>query len=174
LNAKHLVKNESFAVVWGDEFYTGGKKPRIKQMIEVYEKYTDPVLGLSKTDEDGTKKYGMIDGQEIEKNIYQIKKIIEKPGPENTPSKIAVTAGYILTPDIFKKLENIPLRNNELWLVDAIDQLIQKRPIYGCLIDGKYCDTGSKINWLKTNIEFGLKHPEIKEELKKYLKKIKI
>ncbi|MEK9130136.1 MAG: UTP--glucose-1-phosphate uridylyltransferase, partial [Patescibacteria group bacterium] len=172
LNAKHLVKNESFAVVWGDDIYIGEEKPRIKQMIEVYEKYTDPVLGLKKTDNEGTKKYGIIDGQKIEKNVYQINKIVEKPGPQKAPSKLACVAGYIITPDIFDFLENIPLRNNELWLVDAIDKLIQKRSVYGCLIDAKYYDTGSKINWLKANIEFGLQHPEIKQELKKYLKSL--
>ncbi|MFH1838300.1 MAG: UTP--glucose-1-phosphate uridylyltransferase [Candidatus Kuenenbacteria bacterium] len=173
LNAKHLVKNEPFVVVWGDDIYIGEKKPRIKEMIEVFEKYTDPVLGLKKTDDEGTKKYGIINGKKIEKNVYQIKKIVEKPGPKKAPSRLACVAGYILTPDIFDFLENIPLRNNELWLVDAIDKLIKKRPLYGCLIDAKYYDTGSKINWLKANIEFGLKHPEIKEELKKYLKNLK-
>ncbi len=127
-----------------------------------------------KTDDEGTKKYGIIDAVKVEKNIYQVKEIVEKPGPEKAPSRLASIGGYVLTPDIFETLENTPLgRDKELWLADAIFRLSKKRPIYACLIEGDYYDVGSKIGWLKANVEFALKHRSFTAEFKKYLQGLK-
>ena len=171
LNAKEIIGNEPFAVVWGDDFWTCPDKPHIKQLIEVFEKYGDPVITARKTDDDGTKKYGIISGIEVEKGIYQIKSIVEKPGPSKTKSRIASHGGYIFTPDIFSALEKTKLgKDNELWLVDAITLLMKKRPVYAKIIDGKLYDPGSKLGWLKANVEFGLKDKEIGKDFKKFLK----
>lgn len=171
LCAKNLIGNEPFAVMWGDDIFEANP-PCLAQMIKVFEKYTDPVLTAFEVDDEGTKKYGILDAVKVEENVFQIKKIVEKPGPEKAPSHLATVGRYILTPDIFKALEETPLgKNNELWLVDAIFKLSKKRPLYACKIEGKYHDIGSKTGWLKANIDFGLKDPEIKSELKNYLKK---
>ena len=173
LCAKHLIGDEPFAVMWGDEFFHTAKKPQLKQLIEVYQKYTDPVLTAYEVDDEGTNKYGIIDGTEVEKDVFQVKKIIEKPGPEKTPSHLATLGGFVLTPDIFEELENTKLgKGGELWLVDAIFNLSKKRPIYAKKIDGVYYDTGSKFGWIRANIDLGLKHPEIKGELEKYIKNV--
>lgn len=170
LNAEPAIGNEPFAVIWGDDLVES-EKPRLKQLIEVYQKYQNPVLTAYPVEDEGTKKYGIIDGEEIEPGIFKIKSIIEKPGPEKAPSRLAAIGGYILTPDIFDSLrETSPGKNNELWLVDGIFNLSKKRPIYACLIKGKYHDVGSKIGWLKANIEYGLKNQEISNELRAYLK----
>lgn len=175
LNSKHVIDDEPFAVIWGDDVIIGQEKPHLTQLMEVYEKYTDPVLSCIQTDDEGTKKYGIIDGIEIEKDVYQVKSIIEKPGPAAAPSRIASVGGYILTPDIFEELEKTPLgKDKELWLVDAIFRLAKKRPIYAKKIKGQYFDVGSKLGWLKANIEMGLKHEETASEFKKYLKNLKI
>lgn len=173
LSAKNLIGNEPFAVMWGDEFFDTKQKPQLQQLIEVYQKYTDPVLTAYEVDDEGTKKYGIIDGTEIEKDVYQVKRIVEKPGPKETPSHLASLGGFVLTPDIFEELENTKLgKGGELWLVDAIFNLSKKRPIYAKKIDGIYYDTGSKFGWLKANIDLGLKHSDTKVELKKYLKQL--
>ena len=173
LNAKKIVGNEPFAVIFGDDLFVNPKKPRLKQLIGVFNKYQDPVLTAIKIDDEGTKKHGVIKGIEVEKDVYQIETIIEKPGPAKAPSRIGTLGAYILTPDIFEALEKTKIgKGNELWLVDAIFNLSKKRAIYAALVDGTYYDTGSKIGWLKANIDFALKHGEIKQELKKYLKKI--
>lgn len=172
LNAKAVIGNEPFAVVWGDDIWHCPQKPHIKQLVEVFEKYNDPVITLFKTDREGTAKYGIIDGIEVEPNTYQVKSIIEKPGPEKAPSRIASLGGYILTPDIFAALEATKLgKGNELWLVDAIAKILKKRPIYGKIIEGTYFDTGNKLAWLKANIEFALMDREINAKFKKYLHK---
>ena len=170
LNAKKIIGDEPFAVVWGDDIWLS-KIPHITQLIEVFEKYGDPVISAQQTDDEGTKRYGMIEGVEIEPSIYQVNKLIEKPGPTGTKSRIATFGGYIFTPDIFAELEKTPVgKGNELWLIDAVARLMKKRPIYAKVIEGTYCDLGSKLNWLKANVEFGLRDKEVSAELKKFLK----
>ncbi len=173
LNAKPLIGDEPFAVFWGDEFFVS-KKPWVKQMIEVYEKYQDPVLSLVKTDKEGQGRYGIIDGPEVEKRVYQINNITEKPGAQKAKSNLAVVGGYILTPEIFKILEKTkPGKDGELWLADAIDVLTKKRSVYGKQIEGKLYDAGTILGWLKANVDLALDHPKINGEFKKYINKIK-
>jgi UTP--glucose-1-phosphate uridylyltransferase len=172
LNARAVIGDEPFAVIWGDDLVES-KKPRLQQLIEVYQRYQSPVLTAYPVDDEGTKKYGIIEGEEIEPGIFKVKNIIEKPGPEKTFSRVAAIGGYILTPDIFEVLKQTSLgKDNELWLVDAIFNLARKRPIYACLIKGRHHDIGSKMGWLKANIEYGLKNEEIALELRSYLKEV--
>ncbi len=172
LNAKSVIGDEPFAVVWGDDLVES-KKPRLKQLMEVYEEYKNPVLTAYLVSDEETKKYGIIDGEEVKPGVLRVKNIVEKPGPEKAPSRIASIGGYILTPDIFEALEETPLgKDNELWLVDGIFNLAKKRPIYACLIEGEHHDVGSKAGWIKANIKYALKDKEVGPEIKSYLKSI--
>ncbi len=173
LNAAHLIGDEPFAVVWGDDVYTG-KTPRLKQMISVYEKYQDPVLGVIKIDAKDTSRYGVIDpAAQVEKRVYQLKGVVEKPEPKQAPSHLAAAAGYILTPDIFSYIRALkPGHGGEYVLLDAIQQMMAYRPIYGCEIDGEYHDTGSKIGWLKANLELALSRPDMVKETRALVKKM--
>ena len=171
LNAKQIIGDEPFAVVWGDDIWTCPKKPHLKQLIEVYEKYGDPVLTAKITDAEGTKKYGIIEGAEVEPGIIQVKSIVEKPGPKKTKSRIASLGGFIFTPDIFEALEKTKLgKDNELWLVDAVAKLMKKRPVYAKIIEGEFDDPGSKLGWLQANVKFGLQDKEINSQFRKFLK----
>lgn len=174
LNCEKIIGNEPFAVIWGDDLFVGDRKPRLKQLIDVYQKYSDPVLTTIKIDDEGTKKYGVIDGVEVEKGVFQVKSIVEKPGPEKAPSRNGTIGAYVLTPDIFEILKKTKRgKDGELWLVDAIASLSKKRPIYACQVDGTYYDTGSKIGWLKANIDFALNRSDLRDDFKKLLKNIK-
>lgn len=176
LNAKSVVGNEPFAVMWGDEFIYANPH-RLKQMIDVYNKYGGMVIsGIQIKKKQDLKRYGIAELEKVEKNIFRIKKIVEKPDPEKAPSNIATHGAYILPPEIFAELEKSkPGKGGEIWLVDAINALTKKGvPLYTVVIEnGKYYDCGNKLEYLKTNIEFGLKHKKIGKELKQYLKKIK-
>jgi len=174
LNAKKIIGDEPFAVIWGDDlFINKNGQPRLKQLINVYNKYQDPVLTAIKIDNEGTKKYGVIDGVKVEENVWQIKKIVEKPGPAKAPSRIGTIGAYILTPDIFPILEKTKIgKGQELWLVDAIFNLSQKRPIYAALVEGTYYDTGSKLGWLEANVDFALEREDLRSDFKKYLKSL--
>ena len=171
LCAKSVIGDEPFAVMWGDEFFYAPKKPQLKQLIDVYEKYGDPVITAHETDDEGTKRYGIIDGDEVEKGVYKVKKIVEKPGPEKAPSHLSMLGAFILTPDVFEALENTKLgKDGELWLADANAKVLKKRPYYACLVDGRYHDTGSKLGYLQANVEFALRDKKLGDEFRKYLK----
>ncbi len=175
LCAQDIIGNEPFAVLWGDEFFINDKKPTLRQVIETFEKYGDPVLAAYEVSAADTKKYGVIDGVKVEKDVYQIKAIVEKPGPEQSPSRFAVLGGggYVFTPDIFEMLEKTKVgRGGELWLTDAVEKLMEKRPVYARLVEGKYYDTGSKLGYLKANVDFALKDKSIGAEFRRYLKSV--
>ncbi len=176
LSAKHLIENEYFAVLWGDEFIKANP-PRLYQMLEVFKKYKGIVISAVEIEtKDHLSRYGIAEIEKLEKNIFKIKKIVEKPLPHEAPSNLATHGAYILPPEIFEVIENLkPGRGGEIWLVDAINQLISEGfPAYACRIkNGKYYDTGNKLEYLKTVVEFALSHPELSKEFKKFLKGIK-
>lgn len=174
LNAERLIGDEPFAVVFGDDVYDC-KVPRLKQMIDVYEKYRDPVIGVVNVGAEETKRYGIIDpGAKVERRVYQLKSVVEKPGPEKAPSRLAATAGYILTPDIFDEIRKLkPGHGGEYVTLDAIHRLMKRRPVYACEVEGTYYDTGSKIGWLKANFEMALRRPDMAAEARSLVKKLR-
>lgn len=176
LAAKTAVGNENFAVMWGDEFIKANP-PRLKQIIDVYQKYGGAVISSVRIEsKDDVTRYGIADMELLENGVFRIKKIVEKPMPEQAPSNLATHGAYILPPKIFDIIKNLAPRNGEIWLVDAINELIgQGYPVYGCEIkNGKYYDTGNKIEYLKTVIEFAINHPDFSQEIKEYIKSLKL
>lgn len=173
LAVEPVIEDEPFAVLWGDEFIHS-KPPRLKQMINVYEKYGGVVIsGVKIEHKDDLKRYGIAELEHVEGNVHRIKRIVEKPKPDEAPSNIATHGGYILPPDIFSALKRVkPGRGGEIWLVDAINLLKEEGiPIYTVVIEnGRYFDTGNKFEYLKTVVEFALQHEETKEEFKHFLK----
>ena len=185
LAAEPAIGNEPFAVMWGDEFIWA-EPPRLAQMIEVYEKYPGIIIsGVRIETKDNLSRYGIAELEPVEdpstglraSNIHKIKKLVEKPLPDEAPSNLATHGAYILPPEIFGVIKNLkPTRDGEIWLTDAINELIKNNfPVYACEIkNSKYYDTGNKIEYLKTVVEFALRHPEFSEEFKKYLKGLKL
>jgi len=174
LNCRRIINDEPFAVIWGDDLFIGKDKPRLAQLIEAYEEYQSPILSCIEVDDEGTKKYGIIDGEEVDNKTIKLKNIVEKPGPESAPSRHGSIGAYILTPDIFDELEKTKAgKDNEIWLVDAICSLLKKRPVYARKVEGKFYDTGSKAGWLKANIDIALTRDDLKDEIKKYIARIK-
>lgn len=173
LNAKNIIGDEAFAVVWGDEFIYS-QPPRLKQMIKVYEKYGGMVIsGMRIKNKKDLARYGIADIKKIEDNVFEIKNIVEKPEPNKAPSNLALLGGYILPPEIFEVLKKTKAgKGGEIWLVDAINALKRRGiPLYACEIEnGKYYDCGNKLEFIKATIDFALKHKEIGKDLKKYLK----
>ena len=175
LSAEPIIGDEPFAVMWGDEFIYA-KPPRLKQMIDAWNKYGGVMIsGVRIETKDHLSRYGIADLEPIDEQVYRIKRIVEKPLPANAPSNLATHGAYILPPEIFPALKNLkPGKNGEIWLVDAINELKRQGiPIYACEIkNGKYYDTGNKLEYLKTVIEFALQHSEINGEFRKFLKNL--
>lgn len=175
LAAEPIIENEPFAVLWGDEFIYA-KPARLAQMTEVYAKYGGVVIsGVRIEKKEDLKRYGIADIEPVEGNVFKIKKIIEKPEPDEAPSQIATHGAYILPPEIFGALKSLePGKGGEIWLTDAINRLRDEGvPIYGVEIqNGKYYDTGSKLEYMKTCVEFAIQHPGINGEFKEFLKNL--
>lgn len=173
LNAKSIIGDEPFAVLWGDEFIHADP-PRLKQMVEVWEKYGTPNISAVRVPRDSVGKYGIADVSPIADNVFKINALVEKPKPEEAPSDLAAHGAYILTPRIFEILEQTPPgKGGELWLADAIATLAKEQEVHAVeIINGAYYDTGSKLEYLKAAVEFGLKHSEIGEDFKKFIKGI--
>ena len=173
LAVEPIIEDEPFAVLWGDEFIHS-TPPRLKQMINVYEKYGGIVIsGVKIEKKEDLKRYGIAELEHVEGNVHKIKRIVEKPDPNEAPSNIATHGGYILPPDIFGALKRIkPGKGGEIWLVDAINLLKDEGiPVYTVVIEnGRYYDTGNKFEYLKTVVEFALQHEETNGEFKKFLK----
>ncbi len=177
LAAEPAIEDEPFAVLWGDEFIYS-KPPRLAQMIEVYEKYGGVVIsGVRIEKKEDLKRYGIADIEKVKGNVYKIKSIVEKPDPDKAPSNLATHGAYILPPEIFKALKEIkPGKGGEIWLVDAINLLKEQGiPIYTVEIEnGKYYDTGNKIEYMKTVVELALEHKDINGEFRQFLKDLKL
>lgn len=173
-SAKHLIEKEPFLVLWGDDFVLANP-PRAKQMIDAFSKYEATILCGIKTDKpEDTKRYAFVKGEKVEEGVYKVDRLIEKPGPGNAPSNLAIVSGYLLTPDIFEILDKQkPGKGGEYYLPEAIDVLAQKHPVYAIEIkDAKYYDTGNKIEYMKTVVEMALQHPDTNGEFKKFLKSL--
>ena len=173
LSGEAVIENEPFAVIWGDEFILSDP-PRLKQMMDVHEKYGGIVIsGVRIEKKEDLKRYGIADIEPVEGNVYKIKKIVEKPEPDEAPSNLATHGAYILPPEIFGALKEVqPGKGGEIWLIDAIN-LLQSRgvPVYAVeIINGKYYDTGNKLEYMKTVVDLALLHPEINGEFEKFLK----
>ncbi|MFH1451332.1 MAG: UTP--glucose-1-phosphate uridylyltransferase [bacterium] len=177
LSAEAAIGNEPFAVMWGDEFI-GANPPRLAQMLAAYEKHQGAIISAVRIEsEDQLSRYGIAETEPVEKNIFKIKKIVEKPLPSEAPSNLATHGAYILPPEIFGIIKGLnPGKDGEIWLVDAVNELIKQGfPVYGCEIqNGKYYDTGNKLEYLKTVVEFALVHPDFHNEFKAYLKNLKL
>src|SRR5579883_1056807 len=177
LSAEPVIENEMFAVMWGDEFIYS-TPPRLTQMVSVYEKYGGAVISAVRIqNKDDLKRYGIADVEPLEKNVYKIRHIVEKPHPENAPSNLATHGAYILPPDIFAILrQQPPGTGGEIYLPEAIAELIRTGyPVYACEIEqGKYYDTGNKLEYLKTVVELALQHPDLQKDFKAFLKSLSL
>ncbi len=177
LSAEPAIEEESFAVLWGDEFILS-EPPRLAQMMKVHEKYGGIVISGVRIDKkEELSRYGIADIELVEGNVYKINAIVEKPDPEKAPSNLATHGGYILPSEIFAALKKLnPGKGGEIWLTDAINLLKDEGvPVYAVEIEnGKYYDTGNKLEYLKTMVELGLKHPDMNGDFRKFLKELEL
>lgn len=164
---RNYIKNEPFAVLYGDDLMMS-QQPVLKQLIEVYQKYDSNVLGVYVVDKQLVNRYGIVEFEDL--STCKIKSIVEKPSISEAPSNIASLGRYILKPEIFDEIDKIEMVHREYQLTDAIERLLNKQSFYACQFAGNYYDIGTKLGYVKANIEFGLKHNEVKKELEKYLK----
>ena len=165
--AKKHVGNEPFVVMLGDTI-TKDEVPCTKQLIDLYVKYGKSAIALLEVPDEKVERYGIIDGDEIEKDVYKINRLVEKPPLAEAPSNLSIMGRYVLTPDIFDHIENTePGVGGEIQLTDALSKL---DTIYGQVFKGKSYDIGNRIDWLKTSLEFAMEDPEAKDDILEFIK----
>ena len=171
LQAKAFVGNEPFVVMLGDDIMEDDV-PLTKQLIETYDQTKASALAVMRIPHEDTDKYGVVaPNEEISTGLYDVNHFVEKPKPVDAPSDLAIIGRYLLRPEIFTILENQePGLGGEIQLTDAIDKLNKTQRVFAHEFKGKRYDVGNKMGMLEANIEYGLMHPEIKEELVVYLK----
>jgi UTP--glucose-1-phosphate uridylyltransferase len=177
MNVRHLIGDEPFLYTWSDDFIAADPS-RFKQLVAAYNKYGYSCLAgvKAKTDADYD-RYGFAAGPTLEPGIIDCTTIIEKPGKANAPSDMATVSGFVLTPDIFDYLDTV-LANlkpgDEFYYNDALKLMLKdgKHVLAVEIMNGKYYDTGNKLEYMKTQVEFALKDPSVSGDFKDYLKKL--
>ncbi|MCM1636645.1 UTP--glucose-1-phosphate uridylyltransferase GalU [Latilactobacillus sakei] len=171
--AKSFVADEPFVVMLGDDLMED-EVPLSKQLINEYEETHASQLAVMKVPHNEVDKYGVINPEnKVKDDLYNVKNFVEKPDVDKAPSDLAIIGRYLLTPEIFDVLENQkPGLGGEIQLTDAIDELNKTQRVFAHEFKGRRYDVGNKFGYLETSIKYGLKHPEVKDDLKKYIIKL--
>ncbi|UCF30198.1 MAG: UTP--glucose-1-phosphate uridylyltransferase GalU [bacterium] len=172
LCAREAVGEEPFAVLLPDDVFQS-KRPCIGQLLDPFERFGKTVIALQEVPTSTVHRYGIIDGEEIEPNVYRIKRLVEKPSPEDAPSNLAAVGRYILPPETFRVLDSLePGAGGEIQLTDALDRMAGESEVYGLVIEGTRHDMGNIMGFLTANIEFALADEELGPMLRAYLARI--
>jgi len=171
LCANNVVGNEPFAVILADDLINGGEHGScLKQMVEYYAECNCSILGVEEVPHNETHRYGIVKAENISDRAAQIKLIVEKPAPAQAPSNLAVVGRYILTPRIFSLLANTERgAGGEIQLTDAIARLLTEESILAYRFRGRRYDCGNKLGFLQATVEYGLQHPELRNDFLNYL-----
>lgn len=168
--AKSFIGDEPFAVLLGDDI-VDSKKPCIKQLMDVYNEYRTTILGVQKVPLPDVSKYGIVACNQIDERVYKVKGLVEKPDVDQSPSNIAILGRYIISPRIFEFLEKAtPGKGGEIWLTDALQQLMECEAMYAFDFEGDRFDVGDRIGFLKATVEFALKREDLSKEFTNFLK----
>ena len=173
--ASRFIGDEPFAVLLGDDIVHSPGKPALKQLIDVYERFNSSVIGVQQVPDEDVSKYGIIsmNNGEIEKDVFRIHDLVEKPKREDAPSNYAIMGRYILRPEIFYVLDNVkPGAGGEIQLTDAIKLLNEQQIVVAYNFEGTRHDVGDKFGFIKATIEFALEREDLREEVLGYLRQV--
>jgi UTP--glucose-1-phosphate uridylyltransferase len=172
--AKDFAGGEPFAALLADDV-VDAETPALKQMIDVFEKYDAPVIATMQVEGEAISRFGVIDAEEIEPNVFRIRDMVEKPAFADAPSDLAIIGRYIFTPDIFEAIEQTePGSGGEIQITDAMRLLLKQRPFYAVKLDGRRHDAGDKLGFLIATVEFALKREDLGDDFREYLRGLKL
>jgi UTP--glucose-1-phosphate uridylyltransferase len=174
LVTRELVGDEPFAVILADDVIDA-EPPAVKQLVDVFDRLNGPVLAVERVPQEDISNYGVIALDEdasarLGPGVYKVRDLVEKPKREDAPSNLAIIGRYVLTPDIFPALAATKSdRTGEIQLTNGLRELLKKRPIYACEVQGVRHDTGNKLGFLKAVVYFALKRPDLADRFATYL-----
>ncbi|MBN8487487.1 MAG: UTP--glucose-1-phosphate uridylyltransferase GalU [Burkholderiales bacterium] len=174
LCAQSVVVNEPFAVLLADDLMVG--QPSImKQMVDQFAEWQASILAVQEVPAEHTKRYGICAGTSINDRLMDLTHIVEKPAPENAPSRLGVAGRYILTPGIFREIASLPRGvGGEIQLTDGIAALMRREKVFAYRYEGRRYDCGSKEGFLEANVELALAHPQLGAGFREYLKTLSL
>lgn len=168
--AKDFAGDDAFAALLADDV-VDAETPALRQMMDVFEKYDAPVIATMQVEGEAISRFGVIDAEEIEPNVFKVRDMVEKPSFADAPSDLAIIGRYIFTPDIFEAIEKTePGAGGEIQITDAMRLLLKQRPFYAVKLDGTRHDAGDKLGFLIATVEFALKRDDLGDDFKEYLK----
>jgi UTP--glucose-1-phosphate uridylyltransferase len=172
-----LLEEEPFAVLLGDDIFTG-EVPCLKQLLDVYESCQASVVAVMEVPPDAVSRYGVVAVEPAEGSddrLYRVRDVVEKPALEDAPSNLIIPGRYILTPGIFEALGAIqPGAGGEIQLTDALKVLMKTEPMYAYRFHGVRYDAGNKLEYLMATVQYALEHPDVGEEFRSYLKGLRL
>lgn len=172
LVAEPVVGYEPFIVSLGDVIIKD-EENILTKMIEVYKRFGKSVIAVFEVEEKDVSKYGIIDGRHIEKDIYIVDNLVEKPKVAEAPSKLAIVGRYLFTPRIFEKLKITPPgKGGEIQLTDAIKLLLEEEAVYAIKINSRVYDTGTPLGYITTILDFALQREDLREEIIRYIRSL--
>jgi UTP--glucose-1-phosphate uridylyltransferase len=181
LCAEHLTEGAPFAVLLADDLMIGPDEGPMKgqhvlaQMADIFRRQGRSVLAVQEVPQDQVKRYGIVAGTPAGDRLMQIERIVEKPAPEQAPSRLGVSGRYILTPAVFNQIRQQPRgAGGEIQLTDGIAGLLANETVYAYTYAGKRYDCGSKEGFLQATVELALAHPEVGGSFREYLKTLTV
>ncbi|KQU71421.1 MULTISPECIES: UTP--glucose-1-phosphate uridylyltransferase GalU [unclassified Rhizobacter] len=172
LCGQRLIGNEPFAVLLADDLMVG-QTPVLQQMVEQFAEWRVSMLAVQEVPPEQTRRYGIVDGRAVNDRLIDITRIVEKPAPEEAPSRLGVAGRYILTPGVFTEIANQQRGvGGEIQLTDGIAGLLRREKVFAYRYEGRRYDCGSKEGFLEANVELALAHPVLGADFRKYLKNL--
>jgi UTP--glucose-1-phosphate uridylyltransferase len=170
LCGQKLVGNEPFAVLLADDLMVH-EKPVLKQMVEQYDEWRASIVAVQEVPPEQTRRYGIVAGIEVNERLMDVNRIVEKPAPEDAPSRLGVAGRYILTPGVFHEIATQPRGfGGEIQLTDGIASLLRREKVFAYRYEGRRYDCGSKEGFLEANVELALAHPQLGAGFRAYLR----
>jgi len=169
LCGQRLVGNEPFAVVLADDLMVG-EPPVLAQMVHQFEEWQASIIAVQEVPAEHTRRYGIVAGTAVREDLIDIQRIVEKPAPEDAPSRLGVAGRYILTPGVMREIASQTRGvGGELQLTDGIASLLRREKVFAYRYKGRRYDCGSKEGFLEANVELALAHPELGPGFRAYL-----
>ncbi len=173
LCARDLVGEEPFAVMLADDLIDG-ETPCIRQLVEIFSETEESVVALMKVPLEEVHQYGIIKGKELKPRLYAVEATVEKPAAKDAPSQMAIIGRYVLRPEIFSILQNLPAgKGGEIQLTDGLSRLVQERKVFGCEFAGDRYDIGDKFGFVRATVAYALKRKDLRDKVTEYLKSLK-
>jgi len=168
--ARWHVGNEPFLVLLGDTLIHS-KSPCSRQLIDSYNRFKCPIIGVEEVARDKVERYGIVGGKQIEPSLYEIDVMVEKPKAVDAPSNLAIGGRYILPPEIFDYIERTPRGvNNEIQLTDALRLMLKDQRMLAHKFDGVRYDIGNRFEYMKTSVIYAAERPDMGPEFRAFLR----